>query len=138
VLRVLSPAGVPSRDVPGRCGVSKEAVAMATGLLVRGRLATEGREPGGGRWRIARLTARGAAAQGRYHELVAETEDAWRARFGGPALDALRASLERLPARLLIEGTDPYPGGWRARLPPPGVLPHYPMVLHRGAYPDGS
>ena len=21
---------------------------------------------------------------------------------------------------------------------PPRVLPHYPMVLHRGGYPDGS
>ena len=26
----------------------------------------------------------------------------------------------------------------RARLAPPAVLPHYPMVLHQGAFPDGS
>jgi len=43
----------------------------------------------------------------------------------------------------------PYPGGWRARNPylrqttavlddPDGALPHYPMVLHRGGWPDGS
>ncbi len=43
----------------------------------------------------------------------------------------------------------PYPGGWRAHPPylrltqamiadPAGTLPHYPMVSHRGGYPDGS
>jgi hypothetical protein len=43
----------------------------------------------------------------------------------------------------------PDPGGWRAHPPyqrlteamiadPAGSLPHYPMVSHRGGYPDGS
>jgi hypothetical protein len=43
----------------------------------------------------------------------------------------------------------PYPDGWRAQRPyvtqttavvadPAGTLPHYPMVLHRGGWPDGS
>jgi len=27
---------------------------------------------------------------------------------------------------------------WRAKFRRPEVLPHYPMVLHRGGYPDGS
>jgi hypothetical protein len=27
---------------------------------------------------------------------------------------------------------------WRARVPAPAALPHYPMTLHRGGYPDGS
>jgi hypothetical protein len=46
-------------------------------------------------------------------------------------------------------GLRPYPGGWRARSPylrqttavlddPGAALPHYPMVLHRGGWPDGS
>jgi hypothetical protein len=46
-------------------------------------------------------------------------------------------------------GLRPYPGGWRARNPylrqttavlddPDDALPHYPMVLHRGVWPDGS
>jgi hypothetical protein len=47
------------------------------------------------------------------------------------------------------EGLRPYLDGWRARkkyveqtnaviADPTGRLPHYPMVLHRGGWPDGS
>jgi hypothetical protein len=32
----------------------------------------------------------------------------------------------------------PYADGWRASVCRPGTLPHYPMILHRGGYPDGS
>ena len=43
----------------------------------------------------------------------------------------------------------PEAGGWRGSKPylaqteamledPTGTLPHYPMVLHRGGWPDGS
>ena len=28
--------------------------------------------------------------------------------------------------------------GWRAAVPKPETLPHYPMLLHRGGFPDGS
>jgi DNA-binding MarR family transcriptional regulator len=49
----------------------------------------------------------------------------------------------------VAEGLRPYPDGWRARAPylgqtkrlltdPLGNLPHHPMVLHRGGWPDGS
>jgi methyltransferase (TIGR00027 family) len=143
VLRVLTAAGVRSRDIPDLAGVSKEAVAMAMGVLVTRGLVIEGRDPAGSRWRIARLTPRGAVAQAAYHELAADIEDAWRERFaagpgGTPAIATLQAALERLPARQLLAGTDPYPTGWRARMAAPTVLPDYPMVLHRGAYPDGS
>jgi hypothetical protein len=41
-------------------------------------------------------------------------------------------------ASRLFSGLDPYPEGWRARVIEPETLPHYPMVLHRGGYPDGS
>ena len=27
---------------------------------------------------------------------------------------------------------------WRAKRKPPDLLPHHPLVLHRGGYPDGS
>ncbi|HEX4830841.1 MAG TPA: SAM-dependent methyltransferase [Trebonia sp.] len=137
VLRVLTEDGVRSRDVPALAGVSKEAVAMALGLLTTGGLAAEGSDPAGGRWRIARLTPRGARAQRASAELAAGIEDAWRARFG-PAVDGLRAALARLPLASLLAGAAPYPEGWRARVPAPATLPHFPMVLHRGGYPDGS
>jgi hypothetical protein len=37
-----------------------------------------------------------------------------------------------------LAGLEPYPDNWRARVKPPLVLPHYPMTLHRGGYPDGA
>ena len=54
-----------------------------------------------------------------------------------------------LDQRRLSEGLHPYPDGWRARKryveqtnavidDPTGRLPHYPMVLHRGGWPDGA
>lgn len=38
----------------------------------------------------------------------------------------------------LFGGLEPYPDNWRAAVRPPLILPHYPMVLHCGGYPDGS
>jgi hypothetical protein len=38
----------------------------------------------------------------------------------------------------LFGALEPYPDGWRAQLAPPETLPHFPMVSHRGAFPDGS
>ena len=69
---------------------------------------------------------------------------AWRERFTDGAAAALRASLEPLAIAPdgepppLFGGLEPYPDNWRAALRRPVTLPHYPMVLHRGGYPDGS
>ena len=38
----------------------------------------------------------------------------------------------------LFAWLEPYPDGWRASVRRPATLPHYPMVLHRGGFPDGS
>jgi hypothetical protein len=57
---------------------------------------------------------------------------------------SLRGALERLvgegnaQASPLFRGLEPYPDGWRASVGKPATLPHYPMVLHRGGFPDGS
>ena len=141
LLRVLTEAGVRRRDVPAVAGVSKEAVAMAMGAAAGNGLAAEEPDPAGGRWKVIRLTAAGARAQRAYHDLVAVIEERWQDRFGADQVSALRAALERLAAGdppPLSAGLEPYPDGWRAKAGRPGVLPHYPMVLHRGGYPDGS
>ena len=55
-------------------------------------------------------------------------------------MGALRAVLEQLtedPARFFA-GLEPPPDSWRASLRRPATLAHYPMVLHRGGFPDGS
>jgi methyltransferase (TIGR00027 family) len=141
LLRVLSEDGVRSRDVSALAGVSKESVAMAVGASAANGLVSEGPDPAGSRFKVARLTPAGARAQRAYHDLVAEIEDRWASRFGASRIAALRAALEPLAAGdppPLFGGLNPYPDGWRARVPPRTVLPHYPMILHRGGYPDGA
>ena len=144
LLRVLNPEGTRPRDLPGLTGISKEAVSWATGVLARAHLATEEPDPAASRGKVARLTPRGTAAQRAYKDLLATIEERWRNRFGADSIAALRQPLEALAAAKeghpppLFGGLEPYPDGWRARVRAPVVLPYFPMVLHRGGYPDGS
>jgi methyltransferase (TIGR00027 family) len=141
VLRVLTGAGAPASDIPARGGVSKESVAMAAGWLRGSGLATEGPDPAGGRRKVTTLTPRGVTARDGYPVKAADVERDWCARFGDATVTALRRSVAPLLAGdppPLAAGLAPYPDNWRARRPPPVTLPHYPMTLHRGGYPDGS
>jgi DNA-binding MarR family transcriptional regulator/phage tail protein X len=144
VLRVLGEAGTRLRDLPSMAGISKEAVGWALGVLTRAGLAAEEPDPAARRGKVARLTPAGQRAQRRYHELTAVIEQRWRERFGAGPAGALRAALEPLAAAPdgepapLFGGLEPYPDNWRAAVRHPVILPHYPMVLHRGGYPDGS
>jgi len=134
VLRVIDDGVVALRDLPRLSGVSKEAVAMGTGFLARGKLAEI--RPG----RLISLTARGRAA----------LED-YRARAARPVDQRLRAGLEAIVSQCeaLAEGLRPPEGCWRASKPylaqtqrvladPTAALPWQPMVLHRGGWPDGA
>jgi methyltransferase (TIGR00027 family) len=141
VLRVLTEGGVRTRDIPALAGISKESVAMAVGLLAEGGLATEGPDPDGSRFKVTRLTAAGTAARDAYPARAADIEADWRARFGAGRVEAVRAALEPLAAGdppPLFAALEPYPDNWRARVKPAVVLPHYPMTLHRGGFPDGA
>jgi methyltransferase (TIGR00027 family) len=141
VLRVLTEGGVRTRDIPALAGISKESVAMAVGLLAEGGLATEGPDPDGSRFKVTRLTAAGTAARDAYSARAADVEADWRARFGAGRVEAVRAALEPLTAGdppPLFAALEPYPDNWRARVKPAVVLPHYPMTLHRGGFPDGA
>ena len=143
-LRVLDETGVRLRDLPRLTGISKEAIAMSLGTLERqGHVVVEV-DPSVSRTKRARLTAKGAAAQDGYQQLVARIEASWPHRFGAAAIDDLRHALESLAgdgtpmSSPLFEGLTAYPDGWRATAPARETLPHHPAVLHRGGYPDGA
>ena len=155
VLRVLSPGGIALREVPRRAGISKEAVSVSAGWLERQGYLVNEPDPAGGRGRQVRLTPRGEQAQDDYHRLADRIGDGWRAGSGDGVIDGLTGALRALYAQpdgqqpLIAAGLVPYPDGWRAHPPyqrlteamiadPAGSLPHYPMVTHRGGYPDGS
>jgi DNA-binding MarR family transcriptional regulator len=141
LLRVLAEDGVRSRDVPALAGISKAAVAFTMGPATKQGLVVEEPDPAGSRWKLTRLTSSGTRAQRAYADLTGAVEDRWRSRFGAERVAALRDALEPLAVGdppPLFGGLTPYPDGWRAQIKAPAVLPHYPMVLHRGGYPDGA
>jgi methyltransferase (TIGR00027 family) len=144
LLRVLGTEGIRRRDLPVPAGISKVAVAWVLGILIRGQLAVEEPDPAASRGKVVRLTASGLDAQRAYIECLATIEDRWQERFGDDAVSALRYALEPLATGSdgqpspLFGGLEPYPDNWRASVKPPVNLPYYPMVLHRGGYPDGS
>lgn len=144
-LRVLDQRGVRHRDLPRLTGVSKEANAMCGGWLVRHGCAVSEPDPTATRGKVLRLTPKGHKAQQKYHRILGSVEETWRSSYGASAVDALRAALAAiagdgtLGSSPLAAGLVPYPDNWRACFRQrPDTLPHYPMVLHRGGFPDGS
>lgn len=142
LVRVLDDKGVPVADLPRLTGISKDAVTNSLNLRKRGHLVVESMP--GKRTKQARLTDTGLAAQAQYHQLVGDIEQRWSKRFGGGVVGDLRAALEaivvsdRLTESRLAAGLVPPPDGWRRAVKTPDTLPHFPMVLHRGGYPDGA
>jgi hypothetical protein len=142
LLRLLDEDGKQVRELPILSGVSTEGLAMATGFTGRRKLSVV--EPdAAGKWKVARLTRSGAVAKQTYLDLTDEIEQRWLSRLGEPVVTALRLALEELagdggPGSPLFACLEPDPCGWRAAVRKPVTLPHYPMVLHRGGYPDGS
>jgi DNA-binding MarR family transcriptional regulator len=143
-LRVLDDTGIRVRDLPRLSGVSKEAISMATGFLEKRRYVIEEPDPNASRGKVVRLTAKGRMAQVTSRELLERDEARWVTRFGADTITDLRRALEVIVVEPdggrspLFSGIEPYLDGWRASIPPPATLPYFPMVLHRGGYPDGS
>ena len=143
VLRVLGDEPVRVASIPDLSGVAKMAADNWLGALEQHGYLTTGPGPGGARFRVARLTPSGRKARDAYRDWAAGAESRWRQRFGSGPVTALRSSAERLAGgprqeSPLWRGIEPYPGGWRARVRRPSTLPHYPVITHRGGFPDGS
>ena len=140
MLEHLEEVGLPVRELPARCGISREMVTVALSFLERRGLATI--EPGS--TRLARLRPAGLAARDAYRRRVAAIEARWAEAYGREVLDDVRAALvevvglEAAPTPTVRLGLEPHPDGWRAKAPRLAVLPDFPLVTHRGGYPDGS
>lgn len=141
VLRLVGHEAALVRDLPRRSGVSKEAMTMATGYLTRHGYATLESQSTPARAKALVLTPKGMRARERYRDLVGAIEERWVGRFGPDVVGELRTSLEAVigsDGAPLLAGLEPPPGTWRASRPRPEALPHFPTVLHRGGFPDGS
>jgi hypothetical protein len=143
VLRVAGDEGTRVLDLPRLTYLSSDGVAAALRELTRNRCGTVKAGPGS-RTKILFLTPRGRMARDVYPELTQKVEEGWQKRFGSSTLGSLRTSLEELSdseqsgAAPLLRGLVPRPDGWRPSPPPIEGLPHFPMVTHRGGFPDGS
>lgn len=127
VLRICPDEGLPMRELPRLSGVSKEAIAMAVKYLAKqGYASIESRN--------LALTTKGLAARQACQEALSGIEEC---RGERPSATGIRTPLERLVSGL-HRGIEPHPECWRASFPTPETLPHFPMVLHRGGFPDGS
>jgi hypothetical protein len=144
LLRVLDDKGVRVRDLPLLSGVSKEGLQMAMGIVRKSRVAVIDDNPDGGPFKVARLTAKGLEVRQAYLHRLAGIEEHWKTGFGSGPIGSVRTFLEELAGQgtaessPLFQGLEPYRDGWRASVRKPSTLPHFPMVLHRGGYPDGS
>jgi hypothetical protein len=136
LLRVLDEKGILVRKLPLVTGASKESLSVAMGVLEKKHIAVVESQNS---TRIARLNRKGWEIQEASRALIGAIEKRWQSRFGDDDLRSLRESLECLVNDpLLRSGLEPYPDNWRASVPRSETLPHYPMVLHRGGFPDGS
>ena len=107
---------------------------MALGILQRAKLGEVGEDPEGSRFKVVRLTPLGRRAREAHVARLREVDVAGVTR--APGLREVLVAL--VGGGRWREGLEPPTGSWRAKVPPPDTLPAYPMVLHRGGYPDGS
>lgn len=153
VLRVLSGEPMPVKELPLAAGVSKEAVSVSLTWLERQGYVEVASDPAG-RGKVVSATPEGRSAQEAHADRLEAVESEWEIRFGA-AIGSLRQVLASILAEPggedgpLSAGLVPPPGGWRGEgryrpltaalvAAPRDGLPRYPMVLHRGGWPDGS
>lgn len=138
-VRVIALDGTPVRDLAARAGVAKDITEVSLGYLEKQGHAQVSSATGR---KVAATTDAGRAAQ----RFAAERLDALDARF-----EAAREPLENILANTpaLRDVLEPHPHSWRAIGPyaaqtrrmladPRAALAHFPIVTHRGGYPDGS
>ena len=135
-LRVLEDDdSVPVADLGARSGVAKAAMAMVVGRLERTGCVVTEPIPGATRGKQVRLTERGQQARAAGMARLERVQQRDGAQRLAAALEPIVGDGTRGRSPL-YQGLDC--DGWRARASQPDLLPWFPMVLHRGGYPDGS
>jgi predicted transcriptional regulator len=150
LLRVIDTKSVAVAELSTAAAVSSEAISMALTYLTKKGFAEVDR-----RAKVAQLTPKGVDALDSAPALHSAVVQGWKARVGSDDVDRLRTAMDAIleqrdGARMrLALGLRPHPDGWRASgrylkqteamlADPRSGLPAYPMVLHRGGWPDGS
>jgi DNA-binding MarR family transcriptional regulator len=133
LIAVLGVDPTPLRGLPDATGIHRAQIDNAVGYLERLGLAEVVAAPGAKRGKAVALTARGERAKVSGRAKLAALEARWDERHG-EAVARLRKALAS------IASADPGhpPGTWRAEAKPLTRLPRFPLVTHRGGFPDGA
>lgn len=143
-LRTLDPTGMPLRDLPTQAGISAAAIAQSLTLLQRHGVAEVVPTAGSRRGRHVRLTAEGVTARRSVQRRIASVERNWRQQLGAAHITALHDALDAVVGRgdpttaPLATALAAPAGTWRSALAVPRTLPHHPIPLDRGGWPDGA
>jgi hypothetical protein len=162
LLAVLSDEPTPLRNLPDAAGIQREQIDNAVGYLERTRLAEVVPTPGAKRGKSVALTETGARAKVATARKLAKLESDWDQRHGA-RVTRVREALAPFagiptgespsvatsgafdspphsggPASHLLGGPEHPPGTWRAESKPLARLPRFPLVTHRGGFPDGA
>jgi len=135
LLAVLGDDPTPLRHLPDATGIQREQIDNAVGYLGRAKLADVVPTPGAKRGKSVALTARGEEAKAAVARKLRGLEAKWEERHG-KSLVGVREALAQLPP--LLGTLEHPPGTWRAESKPLARLPRFPLVTHRGGYPDGA
>jgi DNA-binding MarR family transcriptional regulator len=133
LLPVLGAEPIPLRDLPDATGIQREQVDNVAGYLERAGLAELVPIPGAKRGKALALTERGEKAKAASARKLARLEATWEKRHG-PVLARVREALATLDATF----PEHPPGTWRAEAKELARLPRFPLVTHRGGFPDGA
>jgi DNA-binding MarR family transcriptional regulator len=133
LLAVLGSEPTPLRDLPDATGIQREQIDNAAGYLERAGLAEIVPVPGAKRGKALALTERGAKAKSASARKLARLEATWEERHG-PVLGRVRDAL----AATDVTFPEHPPGTWRTEAKGLARLPRFPLVTHRGGFPDGA
>jgi DNA-binding MarR family transcriptional regulator len=133
LLSALGTEPTPLRELPDATGIQREQIDNAAGYLERARLAALIPIPGAKRGKALVLTERGEEARTKAARKLARLEETWEERHGS-VLESVREAL----ATLDVTFPEHPPGTWRAEAKELARLPRFPLVTHRGGFPDGA